>query len=128
MTATVNDHDHPARLAQAAAAAAILALACSSDAAPARGAENGIDVLRADGFAALAGLRVGLVTNHTGIARDGTSTIDLLQRAPSVELAALFGPEHGIRGTEDTPEIGDARDPATGLELLDLPQRVGPTR
>jgi uncharacterized protein YbbC (DUF1343 family) len=102
------------------AAATTLASATLLAAPVASGAENGIDVLRADNFAALAGLRVGLVTNHTGIARDGTTTIDLLHRAPSVELVALFGPEHGIRGTEDTAEIADSRDAATGLPVYSL--------
>jgi uncharacterized protein YbbC (DUF1343 family) len=111
-----NQPPQPRRLA----AATTLASAALLAAPVAGGAENGIDVLRADDFAALAGLRVGLVTNHTGIARDGTTTIDLLHQAPSVELVALFGPEHGIRGTEDTAEIADSRDAATGLPVYSL--------
>ena len=59
---------------------------------------SGIDVLRAEGFAPLRGKRVGLVTNHTGRARDGATTIDLLFGAKDVKLVALFSPEHGIRG------------------------------
>lgn len=72
---------------------------------------TGIDVLRADGFAALAGLRIGLVTNHTGLARDRTPTIDLLASAPNVRLTALFSPEHGIRGILDAavPSTTDAK-------------------
>ena len=60
------------------------------------GVSTGIDVLRDDDFALLRGLRVGLVTNQTGIARDGTSTIDILYRAQNCKLVALFGPEHGV--------------------------------
>src|SRR5262245_13996010 len=58
---------------------------------------SGIDVMRADGFSLLRNKRVGLVTNHTGRARDGASTIDLLFKARDVKLVALFSPEHGIR-------------------------------
>jgi uncharacterized protein YbbC (DUF1343 family)/CubicO group peptidase (beta-lactamase class C family) len=80
---------------------------------------TGIDVLRADGFKALAGLRVGLLTNHTGRARDGASTIDLLASAPGVKLVSLFSPEHGIRGILDAavPSVTDDR---TGLPIHSL--------
>src|SRR5205085_2158984 len=62
---------------------------------------TGIDALQADGFALLRGQRIGLITNHTGLNRDGEATADLLHAAPGVELCALFGPEHGIRGLLD---------------------------
>jgi len=80
---------------------------------------SGIDVLRADGFKALAGLRIGLVTNHTGRARDGAATIDLLASAPNVKLAALFSPEHGIRGILDA-NVPSSRDEKTGLPIHSL--------
>jgi uncharacterized protein YbbC (DUF1343 family)/CubicO group peptidase (beta-lactamase class C family) len=80
---------------------------------------NGIDVLAADEFAALRGLRVGLITNQTGRDRDGTPTIDRLHGAPEVELVALFSPEHGIRGELDA-WVGDTRDGATGLPIYSL--------
>ena len=80
---------------------------------------SGIDVLRADGFAQLRGKRVGLVTNHTGIARDGTSTIDALYRANDVKLTALFSPEHGIRGTVDD-KVASSTDEKTGLPIHSL--------
>jgi uncharacterized protein YbbC (DUF1343 family)/CubicO group peptidase (beta-lactamase class C family) len=62
---------------------------------------SGLDVLRVQAFAPLAGKRVGLITNHTGRARDGATAIDLLFAAKDVKLAALFSPEHGIRGVLD---------------------------
>ena len=62
---------------------------------------TGIDVLEAQRFAPLAGKRVGLITNQTGIDRNRRSTIDLLAHAPAVKLVALFSPEHGIRGAVD---------------------------
>ena len=83
------------------------------------GVLSGIDVLRAGGFAALKGKRVGLVTNHTGRARDGATTIDLLHGAPDVKLAALFSPEHGIRGILDA-KVPSETDEKTGLQIHSL--------
>jgi uncharacterized protein YbbC (DUF1343 family) len=80
---------------------------------------NGIDVLERDGFRALAGRRIGLVTNHTGLDRQGRSTIDLLHRAEGVKLIALFSPEHGIRGEVDRP-VPDGKDEKTGLPIYSL--------
>lgn len=81
--------------------------------------QNGIDVLRATGFAALKGLRVGLLTNHTGRTRDGAATIDVLADAPGVTLAALLSPEHGIRGLLDAT-VPSSRDDKTGLPIHSL--------
>ena len=80
---------------------------------------TGVDVLREEGFRRLSGRRVGLLTNRTGRARDGASTIDLLADAPDVELAALFSPEHGIRGELDGP-VPSGRDVRTGLPVHSL--------
>lgn len=89
------------------------------------GVLNGIDVLERDGFALLAGLRVGLITNHTGINRARRSTIDLFADAPQVELKALFSPEHGIRGVLDQDSIDDGLDAATGLPVYSLYKSEG---
>jgi len=80
---------------------------------------NGIDVLRASGFAALKGMRVGLLTNHTGRTRDGAATIDVMADAPGVTLAALFSPEHGIRGLLDAT-VPSTKDEKTGLPIHSL--------
>jgi uncharacterized protein YbbC (DUF1343 family) len=80
---------------------------------------NGIDVLREQNFAPLAGKNVGLITNHTGLASDGTTTIDLLYRSEACKLVALFSPEHGIRGVVDSPVIS-SMDEATGLPIYSL--------
>ena len=69
-------------------------------------AMNGIDVLHAGGYTALHGMRVGLITNHTGIDRSGNPTVDLLRSAPGLTLTAIFTPEHGLRGTADE-KVGD---------------------
>ncbi|HEX7708643.1 MAG TPA: exo-beta-N-acetylmuramidase NamZ domain-containing protein [Thermoanaerobaculia bacterium] len=81
--------------------------------------QNGIDVLSAAGFEALRGLRVGLVTNHTGIDSYGNPTIDLLRAAREVELVALFSPEHGIRGLLDD-KVDDSVDSISGLPIYSL--------
>jgi uncharacterized protein YbbC (DUF1343 family)/CubicO group peptidase (beta-lactamase class C family) len=80
---------------------------------------TGLEVLARDGFAALRGRRVGLVTNHTGRTADGRSAIDLLHTAPGVTLVSLFSPEHGIRGVLDE-DVPAGRDEATGLPIHSL--------
>ncbi|MEP7131969.1 MAG: serine hydrolase, partial [Acidobacteriota bacterium] len=90
---------------------------------PARRVMAGIDVLEDEGFRAIAGRRVGLVTNATGIARDGRSTVDVLAskraRDAGVTLVRLFSPEHGLRTDADAP-VADGKDPATGLPVVSL--------
>jgi len=89
---------------------------------------NGIDVLQRNGFAPLAGLRVGLITNQTGINAERAATIDLLARAPNVKLRALFSPEHGIRGALDQEKINDSVDRTTGRPIHSLyGERRAPT-
>jgi len=80
---------------------------------------SGIDVLERDNFKQLAGMRIGLITNHTGRNREGRQTIDVLNKAPGVKLVALFSPEHGIRGLLDD-NVGDSKDDATGLPIYSL--------
>jgi uncharacterized protein YbbC (DUF1343 family) len=80
---------------------------------------TGIDALEAQKFAPLAGKRVGLITNQTGIDRARRSTIDLLAHAPGVKLVALFSPEHGIRGVADE-RVASTTDAATGLPVHSL--------
>jgi len=81
----------------------------------------GIDVLLTDSAQLVVGRRVGLITNQSGIDRDGVSTIDRLARFPGVRLTALFAPEHGIRGLSRPGEsIADSVDIATGLPIYSL--------
>jgi len=81
---------------------------------------TGIDVLERDGFKPLAGCKVGLITNHTGVNRKGTSTIDLLARAEGVTLVALFTPEHGLEGKLDVAKIADGRDAKRNIPIFSL--------
>lgn len=81
---------------------------------------TGIDRLAQTKFRTLAGCRVGLVTNHTGLTSAGQPAIDALFHAPGVALTALFGPEHGIRGDFDQPSVADSMDTQTGLPVFSL--------
>lgn len=116
----------------------LVAAACGSDGSgqtrdadpPASGGDPvavrvGAQVLLEDSLALVRGLRVGLITNHTGIVRTAAgevrTTIDLLHEHPEVDLVALFGPEHGIRGTAEAGEHVDSSiDTATGLPVHSL--------
>jgi uncharacterized protein YbbC (DUF1343 family)/CubicO group peptidase (beta-lactamase class C family) len=80
---------------------------------------TGIDVLEKENFAPLKGLRVGLITNETGVDSEGRRTIDLLHHASGVELKAIFSPEHGLWGKEDS-SVASTREPATGLPVYSL--------
>ncbi len=81
----------------------------------------GIEVLLSDSAHLIADRRVGLITNRSGVSRDGISSIDLLHRYPGAELVALLAPEHGIRGTEaEGARIEDETDPGTGLPIYSL--------
>ncbi len=89
---------------------------------------TGIDVLEQNHFAPLAALaarhggklRLGLLTNQTGLDAQGRRTIDILAAAPGLQLKLLFSPEHGINGVLDKEGIADTRDPATGLPVISL--------
>ena len=89
--------------------------------APPETVRPGIEVLVGDSVGVVAGRRVGLITNRSGVDRDGRSSIDVLHGHDDVELVALFSPEHGIRGT--APEgrrLGDEIDADTGLPVFSL--------
>lgn len=82
---------------------------------------TGLEQLAAGNFGLLKGKRVGLVTNPTGVDRNLRSTVDILFNAPGVKLAALYGPEHGVRGEFTAGEyVSSETDPATGLPVYSL--------
>ena len=105
-----------------------IAFLCIAFAAPtftAKAAEpvvkTGIEVLRDRGFEILKGKRVGLVTNPSGVDRFLNSTVDILFNAPDVELVALYGPEHGVRGDVYAGgHVTDTKDEATGLPVYSI--------
>lgn len=83
--------------------------------------KTGIEVLRDRGFEGLKGKRVGLVTNPSGVDRLLNSTVDILFNAPDVQLVALYGPEHGVRGDVYAGgSVTDTRDEATGLPVYSI--------
>ncbi|MCS1407213.1 MAG: hypothetical protein M2R45_00370 [Verrucomicrobia subdivision 3 bacterium] len=88
----------------------------------------GSDILADRGFRDLDGKRVGLLTNPGGVNRDGVSTVELLWKAPNVNLVALFGAEHGVYGDILAgKEFPDSIDRKTGLPIFSL-YGPGPVR
>ncbi len=81
--------------------------------------KTGLDVLIEQNFQPLRGKRIGLITNHTGIDRQGRRNIDLFKQA-GLQIAAVFSPEHGFLGKEDRPGIQDSVDADTGLKIYSL--------
>ena len=83
--------------------------------------KTGIEVLREDGFKILEGKRVGLTTNPTGVDSKLQSTIDILWQAENVNLVALYGPEHGVRGNVHAGDhVDNEVDKKTGLKMYSL--------
>jgi uncharacterized protein YbbC (DUF1343 family) len=81
----------------------------------------GVDVIADSPPATLNALRVGFITNHTGVTSQGSSSIDVLAAMPTLELVALFAPEHGIRGVAaDGERVDSSIDTRTGLPIHSL--------
>lgn len=114
-------------LAAGGALAAVTATPAA--AAPGRGharVRTGFERLAADGYALLAGERVGVVTNPTGISHDARHLVDVMHADERVDLIAVFGPEHGFRGTAQAGgSEGRYDDPATGLPVYDTYLKSG---
>jgi uncharacterized protein YbbC (DUF1343 family)/CubicO group peptidase (beta-lactamase class C family) len=86
---------------------------------------TGIDMLEAHDFAELreagaASTKVALVTNQTGVDSRGNRTIDVLAKAPGIQVVAIFSPEHGVSGSADTTNIGDSKDAPTGIPVYSV--------
>lgn len=82
---------------------------------------TGLDVFLKDGAPEIVGKRVGLITNHTGVDRAFRGAIDLLHASDKVDLGALFGPEHGVRGDAQAGDhVGESVDQPTGLPTYSL--------
>ncbi|WP_044380466.1 exo-beta-N-acetylmuramidase NamZ family protein [Streptomyces cyaneogriseus] len=100
----------------------------TAQAAPSRGGRlrTGFERLAADGYALLDGERVGVVTNPTGVTRDVRHIVDVMHADDRVDLVAVFGPEHGFRGTAQAGgSEGRHDDPATGLPVYDTYLKSG---
>jgi uncharacterized protein YbbC (DUF1343 family) len=111
------------RLAGRIATIATAAIATDKEIVPAMHVGDtltGLDVLQRDQYQQLQGKRVGLITNHTGLNRDGVSIVELFNTAANVNLVALFSPEHGFKGKLDVAKIKNARDTESGLQIYSL--------
>jgi len=98
-----------------------LLVACAAP--PARSGAQvraGVEVVLSDSVHLIAGKRLGLLTNNTGVDHLGRRDVDLLRMAAGARLTVLFSPEHGFRGTEDRSGLPDGTDSATGLPIYSL--------
>ncbi|GGZ61792.1 exo-beta-N-acetylmuramidase NamZ family protein [Streptomyces bluensis] len=113
-------------LAATTATAAVSLPPASQASAAGRRRQTGFERLAADGYALLQGERVGVVTNPTGVTRDVRHIVDVMHADDRVNLVAVFGPEHGFRGTAQAGgSEGRYDDPATGLPVYDTYQKSG---
>ncbi|WP_028807720.1 exo-beta-N-acetylmuramidase NamZ domain-containing protein [Streptomyces canus] len=118
------------RLSRRTLLAAATATASLTSAPPAQAAHphrrTGFENLAASGYAQLQGQRVGIVTNPTGVTRDVRHIVDVMHADERVNLGAVFGPEHGFRGTAQAGgSEGRYDDPATGLPVYDTYLKSG---
>ncbi|MET9439547.1 DUF1343 domain-containing protein [Streptomyces sp. NPDC006610] len=116
-------------LATATAAVSLPAATAAAPPSPAAGRQplrTGFERLAAAGYAPLDGERVGVVTNPTGVTRDVRHIVDVMHADDRVNLTAVFGPEHGFRGTAQAGgSEGRYDDPATGLPVYDTYLKSG---
>jgi len=100
----------------------LVVIACALSPSPRVAAQvrPGIEVLLTDSISVVAGKRVALLTNQTGVDRLGRRDIDLVRGTPGVRLLVILSPEHGLRGTEDRAGLPDAVDSASGLPIYSL--------
>ncbi len=97
----------------------ILAPVADGEAASSGKVRTGIDVLQSTGLGGDAShpKRIGVLTNQSGVDSRGRRTIDVLAAMPGVKLTAIFSPEHGLAGKQDTTEMSEERDAATGISV-----------
>ncbi|MFG2809214.1 exo-beta-N-acetylmuramidase NamZ family protein [Streptomyces massasporeus] len=109
-----------------ATAAAVSATSTASAAERRRHLRTGFERLAQDGYSLLNNQKVGIVTNPTGITRDARHIVDVMHADTRVDLTAVFGPEHGFRGTAQAGgSEGRYDDPATGLPVHDTYLKSG---
>ncbi|GGW58036.1 DUF1343 domain-containing protein [Streptomyces caelestis] len=110
----------------AATTAAVSTAPTAAAAQPHRQLRTGFERLAHDGYTLLDGQKAGIVTNPTGITRDVRHVVDVMHADTRVDLRAVFGPEHGFRGTAQAGgSEGRYDDPATGLPVYDTYLKSG---
>jgi len=83
--------------------------------------QSGLDVIVAQNFQSFAGKRVGIVCNHTACDKNGRHVVDLFHQSGVCQVTAIFGPEHGFRGTQaDGSKIDNETDSLTGATIYSL--------
>ena len=104
----------------------LLSLICCTAGAQNIRIKTGIEVLKEQNFKCLEGKRVGLITNPTGVDNAMKSTIDILHEAPNVNLVALYGPEHGVRGDVHAGDhVTDIKTPLPDCPSIPCTARPG---
>jgi uncharacterized protein YbbC (DUF1343 family) len=107
-------------MAVAGAAAPLASLGATAPASAASGVRTGFEVLHAGGYRELRGQKIGMVANPTAVTRDLTHEVDVMHAANGVDLVAVFGPEHGFRGSAQAGgSEGSYKDPRTGIPVYD---------
>jgi len=107
-------------IAAAGAAAPFASLSAVPAEARTNGVQTGFDVLHAGGYQELKGQKVGMVTNPTAVVRDLTHEVDVMHGSDAVDLVAVFGPEHGFRGSAQAGgSEGSYKDPRTQIPVYD---------
>ncbi|PZF83157.1 exo-beta-N-acetylmuramidase NamZ family protein [Jiangella anatolica] len=104
----------------AATGVAVPSVASAAGADPARAVLTGAQRLADDGWTALSGHRVGVISNPTGILPDASHIVDSMVASGNVTIAGVFGPEHGFRGSAQAGEAEETTiDPRTGVTVYD---------
>ncbi|MEO6444606.1 MAG: DUF1343 domain-containing protein [Gemmatimonadaceae bacterium] len=112
---------HHSLATRATLSALLLSLVSALSQAQSSRVRTGLEVLLSDSLHLIKGKRVGLITNHTGVGPTGRSTADILFGTPGVQLTALYGPEHGIRGAARAGDhVASSVDSATGVPVHSL--------
>ena len=114
-------------IAVAGAAAPLVSL--GSTASAASDVRTGFEMLQAGGYKELRGQKIGMIANPTAVIRDLTHEVDVMHAASGVDLVAVFGPEHGFRGSAQAGgSEGSYKDPRTGIGVYDAyaktPQQI----
>ncbi|MGW0843027.1 exo-beta-N-acetylmuramidase NamZ family protein [Streptomyces sp. NPDC002787] len=112
--------------ASTAATAGLTAAPPAEAARPGQRLRTGFERLAQDGYKLLGGQKVGIVTNPTGVTGEARHIVDVMHVDDRVDLRAVFGPEHGFRGTAQAGgSEGRHDDPATGLPVYDTYLKSG---